>query len=217
MLFKDVNKYCINLEKRPERKESVSKEFNKAGLDVEFWKAVDGNTLTISDKSSKIDQYNAKGILGCLMSHVNLIKHAQRSNMEYVAVFEDDIKLALDFNKRIKYIEDNCPDFDMFYLGGHFGNELTDIKKTKDPFLYRSKAIAGTYAYILRDTVYNYILSNVSENLGADQMFVELVQKRFKCYCFLPFLVDHVDGESDVVMGNVKYPATHKYYKDKYE
>ena len=34
--------YCINLERRPDRRQEAEAEFMKHGLDVEFWNATDG-------------------------------------------------------------------------------------------------------------------------------------------------------------------------------
>jgi len=212
--FKETRKYVINLPRRPDRLKEVMKEFHKHDIDITPWKAVDGQALEIKNMSSKADQYNAKGILGCLMSHIELIKFAKKEEMKYVVIFEDDVKLATDFEKRIKHIEENTPDFDMFYLGGHFSDMDVDVVPTNDKYIYKAKAIAGTYAYVLRNTLYNYILSNCNYNWGMDQFYVEIIQKHFKCYAFIPFLAGHIDGFSDVAMTNVDYKQTRKYYKD---
>lgn len=211
MDFNKIKKYCINLEKRTDRRDTVSKEFKRVGLEVEFWSAIDGSKLSISLTSSKVDEYNAKGILGCLMSHVNLIKHAKETNQEYIVLFEDDIFFCEDFSERIQIIEKQ--DFDMFYLGGHFGE--MGVIPTNDQYIFKAKAVSGTYAYIIRNTIYDYIIDNTSDSWGMDQFYVELAQKRFNCLAFIPFPVCHEDGMSDVAMNNVKYSEVRKYYRDK--
>lgn len=211
MKFDSISKYCINLEKRPERKISVSKEFDRIGIKVEFRKAVDGTKISIPLNCMKYTEYNVSGIIGCLLSHIELIRYAKESDQQYICVFEDDIELCLDFKKRISLIEEFALDFDMFYLGGHFhGN---DIKATDYEYIFKAKGIAGTYAYIMRNTIFDYILDHFSYNWGIDQFYAEVIQKKFKCYAFIPFLVDHKDGISDVAFTRVNYPLTHKNYR----
>jgi GR25 family glycosyltransferase involved in LPS biosynthesis len=208
-----INTYCISLKKRPERRKLVTKEFNKIGLKFTFWDAVDGSKLNIPITSSKSSEYNVKGIIGCLLSHVNLIKYAKETKQEYIFVTEDDISFCEDFYKRIEIIEKEYPEFDMMYLGGHFGED--GVYKTDHKYIFKANSIAGTYGYIIRDTVYDFILNTYSFDWGIDQLLVEMVQKKFKCYAFIPFLVKHNDGQSDIVMCNVNYVDVNKYYKYK--
>ena len=211
--FYKIKKYCINLESRPDRKKSVSREFNKAGINVKFWNAIDGSQCSIPITCAKSSEYNVVGIIGCLMSHIGLIKHAKEHNYEYICIFEDDIALCADFLERIKIIEKKNLNFDMLYLGGHF--EEGKVKATSDKYFFKADAIAGTYAYILHNTIYDFILNNSSMNLGIDQFYVEMVQKKFECFAFLPFFVDHLDGISDIALGKGVYPLTHKHYKNR--
>jgi len=149
-----------------------------------------------------------------MLSHINLIRHAQAQQFEYILIFEDDIIIADDFWKRMKYIENLKLDFDMFYLGGHFRNE-DDIKPTKNKYIYRCNYISGTYAYILKDTIYNFILNRCDYNYGIDEFYEKVVQKRRGVYGFIPFLVDHLGGISDVAQKIVDYPLAHANFKNK--
>ena len=203
MNFYEIPKYVINLPRRKDRLANITNEFKKHNLVFNIWKAVDGKDLKINKKSKKLFEYNSASILGCMLSHHTLIKHAKEKGYEYICVFEDDIIFCNDLEERIKYIEDI--DFDIFYLGGHFDN-YEDQKYIK-PFIYNVHNISGTYGYIMKNTVFDYVINNMTYNFGADEFFSKMVQSKFKSYSFIPFIVDHIHGFSDIALGNINYPT----------
>lgn len=202
MDFNKAKKYCINLPKRTDRLDKVMDMFKRHDIDVEIWKAIDGKNHKIPKDSPKINQYNKHGILGCMMSHRSLIAHAKKNNYEYIVVFEDDIILSdnfLDEVKKLEYIY-----FDMFYLGGHFGSYDNDIKRITGQ-LHECIKVGGTYAYIMKNTVYDFILDNMDYRYGSDEFYGQFVQKKYKCLAIIPFLVNHDVTYSDIALTNANY------------
>jgi GR25 family glycosyltransferase involved in LPS biosynthesis len=210
MNFKDIPKFVINLKRRPDRLESVQKEFNKIGVNVTRWVAVDADTLKIPLDSKKKTEFNCKGILACMQSHYNLIKHAKENKYEYVCVFEDDIIMANDFHKRIEIIEKQ--DFDLWMLGGHY-DKIRDVFPIK-PFIYKCNRVAGTYAYIMKNTLFDYVLENMNYQYGSDEFFCECIQKNFDVKCFLPFLCDHIEGDISDITGRISNYNTKIHFKN---
>lgn len=203
MDFTLIPKFVINLPRRKDRLESITKEFQRFNLDFTIWPAVDGKRLKINPNSRKKHEYNAKAILGCMKSHYNLIKFAKTNGYEYIAVFEDDIRLAKDFHKRIKYIENE--DFDLFYMGLHFDHLGIDVECTKRTHIFKVNKAGGTYAYIMRNTVFDFVLENMDYNWGSDEFFANMIIPNFNCKTFYPGMVLHMDGFSDISGRYSKY------------
>ncbi len=196
--FASIPKFCISL-KNSDRRKSVVKEFEKHGIyGVNFFDAVDGRDLIVPELSSKLkdDKHIAPGILGCMLSHVNLIKKAKGLGLKEICIFEDDVIFCDDFKERISYLEENLPEYDLISLGGHFAKpdrkqipNATDAIRTEKEHIYKTIHLGGTYAYIITDSVYDFIIRNHTYNFGADQFYSDHVYSRFRCFAFVPFLV----------------------------
>lgn len=90
--------YCINLDRRPDRWEQVSKEFIKYNIDnVIRFSGVDGANLT--------NTYNLlNGELGILETHLRIIDICKKDNIKDVLIMEDDVRFSNDINSIDEYI-----------------------------------------------------------------------------------------------------------------
>jgi len=78
--------FIINLESRPDRRESSINECSSAGINgVEIF-----NAAVINDEN-----YVA---YGCTQSHYNLYEYQVSHNIEYMLILEDDIKTVYNYN-----------------------------------------------------------------------------------------------------------------------
>lgn len=187
--FAAIPKYCINLARRTDRRALMEAEFKRHGLQVEFITAIDGRSLVMPELSTKHECYAAAN-WACLLSHRGII---ERATSEYICVFEDDVKLCADFPERVAGI--SC-DFDIFYLGSGFRE--SDVFEPIGDGYYRTRSMAGTWAYIMRDTVFQYALRNISYNWGPDEFFSEVLLKTFKGVTSLPMLATVSGNDSDI-------------------
>lgn len=105
--------FCINVASRRDRWEHVLKLEAQFGLPITRFDAVTHLTLD--------GQYN--GNLNCTASHRALLDLMVESNWPNMFVFEDDFDiLHTDFNDKACRILSELPeDWDMVYLGGHYG------------------------------------------------------------------------------------------------
>jgi GR25 family glycosyltransferase involved in LPS biosynthesis len=209
--FKDIPKYCINLKRSTDRKTAVSKQFKKFQIDVNFSEAIDKKNIKVPALSTK----NA-GIQACMESHVALIRMAKEKGYSAICIFEDDVLFCDDFWARIKYIE-NLPlfEYDMLYLGGHFTskNFAGVSQKTQWPHILKALSIAGGYAYIITDKVYDFVLENIHYNYGIDEFYAEAVCKHFNCFAFVPFLVSCAPGFSMITDAYSDYDNIYWFYQ----
>lgn len=106
--------YCINLEKRKDRRERSASEFSREGLDVEFFRATDGRIDPPSDLYITPAEY------GCASSHVRVWRDMVDRDHELALVLEDDVELCLNFKDKLSEVireATQVPDWDAIFIG----------------------------------------------------------------------------------------------------
>ncbi len=94
--------YIINIFRRKDRWEKVSKHFDEHSVRSERWDAVDGKEYSMSEYIKDVFAGNdfdyRRGVLGCALSHLDLWKYLSVSNViNSIVIFEDDITFANNF------------------------------------------------------------------------------------------------------------------------
>lgn len=216
--FKSIPKFCISLERCEARRITVAQEFKSVDIEFKFFDAIDKYDLIVPELSVKKKDTEADGILACALSHIEVITYARDNNLPEICIFEDDVVFCDDFKNRIKYLESlKDLDYDIFALGGHFEIEIssnyaeeTDIKR-----IFKVKRMGGTYAYIIKSNVYDFIIRNYNYNFGADEFYAMFVYKRFKTLAFVPFLVGCRPCKSEITGQEHVYPNIGWHYTQK--
>lgn len=96
--------YCINLERSPDRRESALQEFEREGLNVEFFRATDGKV------EAPNEIYISKSEWGCADSHIRVWRDMVENGYETALIFEDDVKLNPGFIEKLDEIMIELPD-----------------------------------------------------------------------------------------------------------
>jgi len=122
--------YCINLSSRSDRLQEFSKRANFFNIKFEVYSAVSKtylNPLTqivMPDDVLLDGSKNKSGLLGCLLSHLNVMKIALSRKQEQILIFEDDVSFHKDaplllknFAESCKQISLNVKDLDIIHLG----------------------------------------------------------------------------------------------------
>ena len=157
---------------------------------VQRFPAIDGETVPKPAGWS-----HTAGAYGCLLSHVEVVHEAQRSNASSVLIFEDDTVLDPDFQSKFASFSKELPDnWDMLYFGALHKDEPVKISE----HVGRITKANSTYAYALKNTVFDAFIELNARAEHVLDMNSYLLQERFNCYCFMPHLA-WVDAEySDV-------------------
>lgn len=172
---------CINLDKRPDRWERITARFAEHSINrVIRFPAVDGEQLEIPSVWR-----SSPGAYGCLRSHLAVIEQARKDAQPSVLIFEDDAVLAPEFNAKFAdYVGQLPEDWDMVLFGGLHGQPPTSVAGN----VMRVTHSLSTYAYALKHTIYDgFIELNQQARALLDEN-TRALQKRFKCYCFMPHL-----------------------------
>lgn len=186
--------YCINLEERTDKKALCEKVFNKYGLDVEFFPAVDGRDW------EKNEHDLLPGYQGLNQTLVNLLTKAIELDLEYVTIFEDDI----EFNSDPKGIVEDLPEgWDMFYYGclnSYRAPKIVgNIHKVRRAFL--------GHAMVLKNTMFKPVIDELKKMDRPSDLCIADVYRdldNFKAYCSIPGVAYQRAGFSDNLKSKVK-------------
>lgn len=209
--------FCINLDKREDRWNSVSKKFRKLSINAKKFKAYDGELLT-EFVDPNILVRRTPGYLGCLLSHLEIIKNSYNKGYDKILILEDDIAIHKYFNEYFSDIinqinHDNNQDWDLIYFGHcsynepyKIGNEngtYTLDNNKKYPKKYSNAIQAwGCHAYALSRNMMKSILDYYKENgyiYELDRVLTSEFQNNpnYKIYMTFPQLFMQNDSSSD--------------------
>ena len=99
--------YCINLDIRKDKWETVCKEFEKQKIKVNRVSGVNGWTeLTKADRKKLLAHEKAlkPGQIGCFLSHLSVLKNAQEEGFEHILVLEDDVTFLSPIKEVAHYL-----------------------------------------------------------------------------------------------------------------
>lgn len=121
--------YVINLDARRDKWERLQPLFEKYHLKVNRVSAINGWELSKKDKKALAGPYRARlkgGQLGCLLSHVSILKDAYERGFNRIWVLEDDIDFLEELSQLASLLEKLSqadPDWDIFYTDPDCKNE----------------------------------------------------------------------------------------------
>jgi GR25 family glycosyltransferase involved in LPS biosynthesis len=211
--------YCINLDRRPDRWEkNCLPQFEKLGLSVERFSAVDGKTdIDIGHGN----YYNAE--LAGSMSHLNAIKKARDNNIKKLLLLEDDVVFKENANEMFSNLINNVPnDWEYLFFGGNHVGGFTPVSDGVVK-LNRSYAI---HACGIKQSSYDIMIQHLEHKIGvsinnakankpkksiAADFFLADLQKVLNTYCFLPHIAWQLDGHSDIQGTYMDYDFLRRY------
>jgi glycosyl transferase family 25 len=196
--FNDIEKiYCINLEKRIDRKKECDLLFLKFNLNVEYEKACEG--MTLYPELSKRQARRA----GCTQSHLNVLNKIKKNNFKYTLILEDDVEFKDNFIDLFNiYVKQLPTDFCVLYLGGNHIKSTTNYSLN----LEKCNSTYCLHSYIVNNSYIDNILEKNPHNFEAiDVYFSKYIQQKFNCYCFNPKLSWQRESYSDIEERNVFY------------
>lgn len=125
----------VNLVERVDRRDETIEEFNRYGFPintnkVNFFKAI---------RPAEPKGFSNSGVRGCFLSHMKIVKEAEKSNIDNLLIIEDDIC----FNSKIEELGEISilklkeMDWDILYFGNILENNSDKIKwiETHEPMM----------------------------------------------------------------------------------
>jgi len=196
--------YCINLDKRLDRWNKVSTEFEKYGLtnQVEKFTAIDGKNLI--NNTGLLD-----GELGILETHINLIKKCKNDNLKNVLIMEDDVYFTDEFNNLDLFMSFVPKDWDLLFFGGNhiYGNLPIKINEK----IIKTNHTVALHCVAIKDTMFDVILEVLKKKTKQVDSYYADLQKGFNSYSFYPNLAKQSVDYSDIQNRVVDY---NHFFKD---
>lgn len=186
-------KFCINLDRRPDRWDIVSDEFNKWGIkDVERVSAVDGKT--VEQKKGLLP-----GELGILMTHIDLIKRCKKDGYDTVLIMEDDVYFTDELQNIDSYMNAVPNDWEILFLGGNHVYAKPPFMpiKINDKILKVQHTVA-LHCVAIKSSIFDVLIAVLSTmNKQVDGLYCN-VEKCFSSYCVYPNIALQTENFSDI-------------------
>lgn len=206
MNINDIPKFVINLERRKDRLDHITKEMSYMDWEFELFKAIDLNNHR-----------------GCSLSHSEIVKIAKEKKYNYVMVIEDDCTFMPYAKSLIDKIGELDFDFSVLNLGPTLNVPvnisidnpyLLDITNIPNKESYNS-GVYATNIIIYHESIYDKLLEIEEEqNLvyyAIDVFIDRFIASKSQSYCpSLPLAVQISDW-SDVSHGNYNNFYTQTY------
>lgn len=203
--------FCINLDSRKDKWLKVQKRFLRLGLNVERYSAQKAHSpyvdfefqkMLVREPDSKIRESKKfiknQGEMGCLLSHLDIIKKAKEEGLEKILIFEDDVIFHKNFIDNFKFIN-LVPDWALLYLGAS-QYSWKEVKPYTNKFYY-AKDSDGTFAYAVNLKYADDIIKSIEQkNSPIDWHYRVDIQNKYadKCFCFYPNMVIADTSDSDI-------------------
>jgi len=185
------HKFCINLDRRPERWDQMRSKFERCGVyGVERFAAIDGQQVILPANWS-----DSPGAYGCLRSHLEIITEARRLGWPNVLIFEDDAALDPDLSEKFSsYFQQVPADWEMLHFGANHVSTPVEVSAN----LVRITGANSTFAYALNAPVFDAFIELNTRALTAVDLNNRTLQTEHACYAFMPHLAWVEDVDSDV-------------------
>jgi len=221
-----MNIVVISLERAPNRRENIKSQLAALNIDAIIIDAIDGQKLSEEEKNKNIHltggyRFGEKfqpGEIGCTMSHINAIKVAQEKEWPYVIVLEDDIVIAEDFEKRIKFLFRIIPSsWEHIYLSG-----IPRLGFNSPPNLQLANVVPTiftecTFSMLIRNIAYDKIINRLSKfETTTDDIYNDMITKNeLKSYTYYPFVTYSNDDYTYIWDLNVtRVHKSKQYFKN---
>jgi hypothetical protein len=173
-----IPKFVINLERRKDRLESITKEMNWIGWDFEVFKAIDTNSY-----------------MGITLSHIEIFKICEERGYDRVMIIEDDSIFMPSAKETMDKIDEFIFDFDLINfsptlnrpVNSHINNLFLDLTNYPEA----APHLRGTYSAnmsIYNSNTFEKIkeidsvkLSSESYFYAFDDWIYQFVHPNFKC------------------------------------
>lgn len=209
----DINKifkYVVNLDRRPDRMQSIQFEMDYIGWDFERFSAVDTNDHG-----------------GCSLSHIEIIKRAIEKGLDEVMIIEDDCSIMPYAKSLIEKITADTKDSDygIFNLSPTLNrpvnrsvqySTLLDLTNLP-PKLEHHRGIFATNMIVYHHSIYDEVLKlEPKENLGyyaIDDFIYQFIMSKKQSYSPVIPIAPQISDWSDVSHGvyNNFYTQTYKW------
>lgn len=176
----------VNLDKRVDRLEKITKQLDDLGIAFERFSAIDGT--------------GKNPMLANRDSHLQV----WRENLgKKILVLEDDAYFVDDFQERFDQVIQTLPEnWDVFYLGALLDKRTGKVIKVNNDW-YRQIVSTGTQAYSVHPDIMQYCIDRLEIYDGYIDVGLRILAEDMNAYITQPNLVTQYPGYSDLRLKEV--------------
>ena len=194
-----LKNYVISLANAHERRTHVTQEFGQKGVNFEFFDAITPeqiNDLAVKFGLNITNANLTKGELACLFSHVSLWQKAIDENLDYIAIFEDDVYLGENADYFLNddgWIPEECEVIKLEKFSNYCSTKKTPIIIQERQINIIKEMHLGASGYILSQNICQYLLGYINNSnpiIAVDHILFEniLNDNTHKIYQMKPAL-----------------------------
>jgi GR25 family glycosyltransferase involved in LPS biosynthesis len=148
--------FIINLDRATDRLEFATRNIGTAGFsDIRRFRAIDGcDEAQVTEALERLgnpvlhtDDLETPGKMGCLLSHLTVLKTIVDQEIELATIFEDDVLFHPDWATLSGiYFEETPADFDVIFMG----NSVDSLRAgVSNPALVLTDSCYSTHSYVV--------------------------------------------------------------------
>lgn len=193
------NIFYINLDTRPDRKVFFENQMRMVGLKATRFNAIK----------------NTNGAIGCSLSHLHLLQHAKKYNLDHILIMEDDIMFLNPqiFIQNINNFLSNHDNFDVLLIAGNNMGEYVRI----DDNCVKISHCQTTTGYLVKNHYYDKLISNFKTGIQCFmknvnlklQYAIDQYWSNLQCldnwYLLTPLTVSQKPDYSDIEKKQINY------------
>jgi GR25 family glycosyltransferase involved in LPS biosynthesis len=197
------HKACINLDRDLDSWARMQAALTRHDIrGVRRFAAVDGRRLELPAMWR-----HSAGAYGCLLSHLQVVRDAQKQGLPSLLILEDDVVFDTSFREKFPVFARNLPaDWDMIFLGALHRDDPVPVAE----HVVRIRHAYSTYAYALRDSIFDAFIAANDGSPSQVDVNNGVLQSNYNCYGFAPNLAWVESRYSDVQ----ERMAEHWYLKE---
>ena len=181
----DVPFFCIHLMRAIEREPFMTHFQNGLGRQIIVWPASEGTEVAARGwpRGHPHERETSLGALGCLDSHIRLLRKMLEEDWEMMGIFEDDAELLVRSEQLQEFyerVQKEVPVWDILVLGA---NEWVDVQTKQNGFA-RPQRYWGTHAFLIRRRAAQEVISMFEDlqrkgySYPADWLYSYTIQKK---------------------------------------
>jgi GR25 family glycosyltransferase involved in LPS biosynthesis len=145
-------------------------------------------------------------VLGCLLSHREIIKQSINKKYKKILILEEDFMISDDFQDKLnKYHQLFSKEWKLFYFGS---SQLEWNNISFEDNYYHAKKSNGTFAYGIDSSIFQEILDLTLSLTKPIDTFLHEIQNKHHCVVCYPNLII-----ADLSKSNIRSPQKYEIYK----
>ena len=176
-------------------KNSDLKEVKTKVQAINHYKRIGKNENRIINRETEIVN---EGELGCLISHIDVLKYAKKNKFRKNSNPEDDIRLHNEIEKKIDIVN-QIEDWKLIYLGGAQDNWKNIKFEDKNEKYYYANDTRGTFAYCIKSDFFDILINLFEEKKKPVDKYLIDLQTKYKFPVLYPNLI-----VSDITESNIR-------------